>query len=367
MEVYIYISKNRLFLLGLFLFLVMSISGIYSIAGEIEKVETGLSTDAVDIGIKEYNQNNEPFEEDGKVVMPGDEIGLIPRISNLGIDCYLRAKITYAIGDEYFSVSDYIEGNYLNWTKKGEYYYYDGVFESGNSIDLFDKLVIPTLSSKYGGKSVISHIIVEAIQSKNFDGDWSVKIKKSVNRTYDINYNGGSAIIYENDIYDHIKVDSDFFDNLGGMLPGDTESEIIYLSNNSDTKNNYYFSIDYNNLTNEEIDLLKKIKLTVKRKNGDVLVDSTLANKNRNVLGTYSKGEKEEFTVELTLPIDADNDYSKLFAKVMWRFSYDVVEKRKTKNPITWDSKFDLSITIFILSTLGFVIVLIIEKIESSK
>ena len=42
----------------------MFISGIYSLNDEINKTESGLSTSAVDIEIKEYNQNNEPFDED---------------------------------------------------------------------------------------------------------------------------------------------------------------------------------------------------------------------------------------------------------------------------------------------------------------
>ena len=89
-EVIIYCaSKKRLFLLGLVLFSCMCISGIYSLADEMNQTESGLSTSAVDNEIREYNQNNEPFLEDGKIVMPGDEIILIPRINNLGIECYL--------------------------------------------------------------------------------------------------------------------------------------------------------------------------------------------------------------------------------------------------------------------------------------
>ena len=80
----------------------MFISGIYALKEEINKTESGLSTGAVDIELKEYNKHNQPFDEDGKHVMPGDEIILIPRVNNLGIECYLRAKIEYYIEDEVY-------------------------------------------------------------------------------------------------------------------------------------------------------------------------------------------------------------------------------------------------------------------------
>ena len=81
----------------------MSVSGIYSLNREINVTETGISTGAVDIEIKEYN-NTQPFDEDGKSVMPGDEIVLIPRVNNLGVDCYLRAKIEYVIDGNVYAV-----------------------------------------------------------------------------------------------------------------------------------------------------------------------------------------------------------------------------------------------------------------------
>ena len=133
----------------------MSITGIYSLSDEINKAESGLSTSAVDISIQEYNQNNEIFLENGKRVMPGDEITLIPRINNLGIDCYIRAKITYTIDQETIITSDYIEGNYTSWTNKDDYYYYDSILEKGKSIDLFDKVKIPNLDIDYQGKVIV--------------------------------------------------------------------------------------------------------------------------------------------------------------------------------------------------------------------
>ena len=345
----------------------MCISGIYSLTDEMNKTESGLSTSAVDIEIKEYNQNNEPFQDDGKVVMPGDEIILIPRVNNLGIECYLRAKITYTIRDESFNVEDYINGNYSSWTKSGEYYYYDGVFDKEASVDLFNKVTIPNLSNDYYGSIIVVHIVVEAIQAKNFDGNWEgIEIKESVDRTYDIDYDGESSVIYEDNVHRHITLDDHFFDNLGNLLPGDSISEEITILNSSYDKNEYFVAIDYDNLSDEEKALLRSIKLKIRNSNGEELVSSNLEDKTRHSLGIYRKGGGDRLTIELSLPTDIDNDYSKLFTKIMWRFSYDVISHGNLPpNPNTWDLKFDLSIALFIASAIGFLVVLFAWKINN--
>ena len=129
-------------------------------------------------------------------------------------------------------------------------------------------------------------------------------------------------------------------------------------------KNIYYLTIDYDELTPDEIALLQKIKLVIKNSTGEIIVDSNLANKGKFVLGTFSPGQGDSYTIELSLPIDADNEYSKLFTKINWNFSYDVIKHREELpiNPKTGDFKIIISITVFILSSIGLLIVLIIGK-----
>ena len=125
--------------------------------------------------------------------------------------------------------------------------------------------------------------------------------------------------------------------------------------------------VNYNDLTNEELQLLEKIKLTIKDINGNVLVDSNLSIKDKHVLGTFASGQGSKYIIELYLPPDIDNEYSKLFAKIMWEFSYDVISRHDNipPNPKTWDLKFDLSIAVFLLSALGFLIVLVVGSRDS--
>ena len=369
MEVTLYCArKKRLFFLGILLFIVMLISGIYALNKEIITTESGISTGAVDIKIEEYNGNTQPFDEDGSYVMPGDEIVLIPRVNNLGLDCYLRAKIEYTINGETFPEIDYIEGNYSSWTKKDNYYYYDSIFTRDSYINLFNKVTIPNLSSAYNGKKVEVHILVEAVQSKNFDGNWDeVNIRESINRSYDIDYEGESSVIYEDSTNNHISLDSNFFNKLGNILPGDSFSEDVTLLNKSNTENEYYLSIDYDNLTNEELALLQKMTLSIK-KNGEVLLNGNLANKNQYTLGVYKKGEGDIFKIEISLPKDAENEYSKLFTKIKWKFSYkNLSDGSDSDNPKTGDLGINLYIIVFILSTLGLIIDMIMWKKENKR
>ena len=344
----------------------MCISGIYSLSNEIKTTENTLSTSAVEIELKEYNGSNEPFSEDGKIVMPGEDIELIPRVNNLGIECYLRVKITYTINNEKFNELDYIDGNYSSWNKEGDYYYYDSVLEKNGSIDLFRKVSIPdNLSNKYQGKEVKVNIVVEAVQEKNFDGNWDdVEILESINKTYDFDGSGSSTVIYENGTENHIKTDDGFFDNLGGLLPGDSVSEEITILNSSKNGNSYYLILE-NDLSDDEKKLLEEFKLVIKDSKGNEVLSTNLADANEHLLGTFEANEGDTYTVEITLPKEANNEVSKLLAKLKWYFSLEVITPGE--NPKTGDLKFDLSLTLFLFSALGFLIVLILERRYKEK
>jgi len=362
-------SKKKLFLLGSILLLIMSISGIYSLSDEINKAESGLSTSAVDISMQEYNQNNEIFLENGKRVMPGDEMTLIPRIKNIGIDCYLRAKITYTIDQETIITSDYIEGNYTSWTKKDDYYYYDSILEKGKSIDLFNKIKVPNMESTFQEKTIFIHIVVEAVQAKNFDNNWdNVVIKDSVERTFDIDYKGSASVIYEDDVNRYVNIDSHFFDNLGNLLPGDSMKEEVIIRNDNRSKKEFFFEVDFDELNDLEKSLLQKISFVIKDEQGNILVETKLADKKKYSLGVFSNNNSKKLIIELSLPTEIDNDYSKIFTKVIWRFSYKTISQKSSLiNPKTWDLNFDLSITVFVLSAIGFIVVLFLGKKDTDN
>ena len=95
----------------------MSISGIYALTNQ---TPNGIfSTGRVDIKIQTYqiNEQNEEiaYEEPSKRVAPGDVISLIPKIVNLGENCYVRFKVDYV--DENTDFVDYSTGLSDNFKK----------------------------------------------------------------------------------------------------------------------------------------------------------------------------------------------------------------------------------------------------------
>ena len=364
-------GKKRLFLLGLTFFLLMTVSGIYSLTNEvINGTESTLSTSFIDIKVEEVNNDGTAFSYND-YVMPGQEIPLIPRINNLGAECYLRAKITYTIDGEKYNELNYIDGNFKDWPNDGEYYYYEEPVKKEETLDLFNVIHIPgDLDVDKVDSNVSVNVLVEAVQAKNFESWDDVEVLGAVEREYYVDTDGESTVIYENNSDQYIRLDGEFFDDLGSLLPGDSTIEKISVENKSTHQMGYLLSIDDSKMTQEEIELLKNVKLVVRNSNGEVLHDGNLHISDPILLGEYSPGDTDDISVEITLPKELDNQYSKLIFKLIWNFSLDdegEVFPDPGSNPVTGDFKFDLSITVFLISALGLFIVLLLEKRETDK
>ena len=344
-----------------------SISGIYALFDDvINNTESTISTSYVDIKLEQY-QNGESYTKENEVVLPGEVVPLNTKINNLGIDCYVRAKITYTLNNTQYNESNYINGDYKNWTKKDDYYYYDSVLNQSEVINLFDAIQIPNeITNESSGDTLIVHILVEAVQAKNFDGNWDeVDIKEAVNRSYSMDSEGKSEIIYENNADKYIDIGDGFFNNLGGLLPGDNITDQITINNNSNNKIRYHLSIDKKNLTDEETDLLKNVNITIKNSKGEELYNGKLTEVNNLLLGIFNSGYNGIITFTISIPSNLDNEYSKIATKIIWVFS--VEEEKSGINPETWDLRFDWSITLFVFSALGLLIVMILEKREKNN
>ena len=345
----------------------LSISGIYALSNDvINNTESTISTSYVDIKLEEY-QNGQPYTKDNETVMPGEIVSLNSKINNLGIDCYVRANITYTINNIEYNELDYIDGDYKNWTKKGNYYYYNSVLNKEEVINLFDTIQIPKeLVNESSGDIIKVHILVEAVQAKNFDNNWEgVEIKEAVDRSYSMGSEGKSEIIYENNADKYLDIGDGFFDNLGGLLPGDSISDQITIQNTSKNRIEYYLTIDTKNLTEEELKLLENVTIIIKNGMNKTLLSGKITEVNKLLLGTYTKWDKETIKFTISIPSNLDNEYSKIATKIIWVFS--VEEASDLINPDTWDIRFDWSITLFMFSAIGLLIVMILEKRENDN
>ena len=358
-------NKKKLFLIGIMFFVLLCISGVYALSDNvINNTESTISTSHVDIKIEEYRDGN-PYTEVDEHVMPGEDVPLNAVVHNLGMDCYIRSSITYTIGSDSYNASDYILGDYQNWTLNGDYYYYGSVVPKDDVVSLFDLIHIPEdLSMDSSDERIVVHIVVEAIQAKNFDNNWDdVVIEKAIDRSYSIDSEGKSEIIYENNAEKYIQIENGFFDNLGELLPGDSLSDKITIYNSSNNRIMYYLSVDKNSLSDEEIALLDNVSLVIKNGKGNILKEGRLTDIQKLLLGTYNHGDQEDITFDLSIPPDLDNNFSKIATKIVWIFSVDEIPE----NPNTWDLKYDLSITLFLFSAAGLIIVMFLAKQEEDN
>lgn len=343
----------------------MCVSAVYALSNDvINNTESTISTSYVDIKIEEYRKGEEYTKED-EHVMPGEDISLNARVHNLGMDCYIRAKISYKIGNSEYNIEDYIQGDYKNWNLNGDYYYFDSVVNKDDSLSIFDTIHIPdNLNLDSSNQKIIVHTVVDAIQAKNFTGNWNnVVIEKSIERSYSIDSEGKSEIIYENNADKYISLENGFFDHLGGLVPGDSSSDKIIIQNSSNNRIRYYLSVSTNSLSKEELDLLSNIHILIKNGQGQAIKEGKLTDIDQLLLGTYNPKEGEEITLEISIPPDLDNEFSKIATKITWIFSVE----EESDSPDTWDLKFDVSITLFLCSAAGLIIVMVLAKQEEDN
>ena len=112
----------------------MAASGALAAYDSTVSVVNNLSMDTVDISLSEYSITDGkeiPYQNKYDDLAPGAVISKIPRITNLGADCYVRAKVelatTPAEGKTNYQVltMDDISGmDTSKWTYKEDGYYY---------------------------------------------------------------------------------------------------------------------------------------------------------------------------------------------------------------------------------------------------
>lgn len=372
---YIKNIKIRFIVFGIIFCILMSISGIYVIANQ--GTNKGLSTDLVDIEVKNYkldeDENESEFGDEERKVIPGEEFSIIPKVFNLGMDCYLRIKVNYINEDTDFI--DYVTGFSGDFTKYGEYYYYNTIFKSNENVKIFDTIRIPEdVASRVSNGKIKLQVIAEAIQEKNFQPDYAladpwknVQPSKTVNSTYEIDDKSNVTINYENNTDKDISVSDGFFERTRKMVPGDNFTDSIKIKNANKDKAKYYLSFKTDEKDIKEIDLLNQIQLIITKKDGQVVYQGKLLNEGKLLLGEYKLGEDDELYFNVIVPEDLDNQYENLSPKLILVFSSEYETKDNTIIlPITGDP-IQLAITMFCVSTIGLVTVMLLAYRDRKK
>lgn len=379
------ISRNKIFLVGVFLTLVMFISGIYAFTNlSILSIKNEINTGAVKIELQEYTVSNGTEtlydESDSEKVMPGQVISLIPRVSNIGDPCYIRAKVSYSKEDSELVNVDRIDNVSDDWIKKGEYWYYKPILQSGKKIDIFKTFTIPTdMPNDYQGKEIQVNITAEAIQADSFKPDfdsespWNkVKVQKASDDVYKfdkVQMNTNAKIEYENNAQQYIEVPENFLGKLGHLVPGEVVEQDINLNNSTSKEIEYFVTVKKESgLSDKQLNLLKNLKLSISVDNKAVY-EGNLYDIDKISLGKYlsKQSDKAKFTVKM--PEELGNEYSVLNTSINWLFSVDgkdpVIPKKDPEvvpSPQTGDTKIQIALTVFLISAIGLIIVLIVER-----
>ena len=320
--------------------LILGISGSSIYAFTEVSVVNNFSTGIVDIELDEYtieDGKEKKWENNIKDVLPGDDIYKIPRISNHGNDCYVRAYVHFV--DTPLDVTC-LKGMSDNWILAEDgYFYYKEILETGKSVDLFQGIKIPVDLTENAAESLFTiKVDVDAIQSNNFDPDYDssnpwgeVQILECEKEgMYDINTfkkpdNKKFSITYEGDSNKLIKNEDDFFMNFPVLLPGDTYTDTLLFTNDSNRKVNLYFRT----ASPEGTDLLNKVTLKITKQIGDnkeVIYDGDLRATKlyaNMLLAVIDKGKSGSLTYEIHVPEELQNPYSIMEDYVMWVFATD--------------------------------------------
>ncbi len=315
------------------------------------EVENTITTGDVSVSIAEYelDENGEevPYE-DGKVVLPGQNVSKIVRFTNEANDAWIRAKITY--WPEY-EVSGFLEDLIWDteegWEKIGDYFYYQKPLSRGEHVDFFRELRIPAeWGEEENGQSFQVHVTVQAVQTANFIPDFSstapwfgVPIEECTHNRRDIRETSGDgifSIIFKNGTEGFVKDSEDFFEDFASMMPGDIREGSMVFGNTYNRTLDILFQTELPESQPEEsVQLLKQIRLKIFV--GDqILYDGALhgekAAKGFCLLENLKRGEEIPVHYELFMPETLNNAYALSQAKVRWIFSakYDHVSSGST-------------------------------------
>ena len=367
----------------------MCISGIFAFTNtSIFSIKDEVNTGAINIELKEYTLKDGQeliYTDSETTVLPGQIISLIPRITNLGDSSYVRAKLTYTSEqNSLIQISDdNVDGINEDWVKKGEYWYYKNIVNSGENIDIFKTLRIPIdVPNEFQGKAIQLNITAEAIQSNNFNpnfdsntpwGGVNVEEAKTAYQADMVQINPNAVIEYENSANIYMSVPENFFNKLGHIVPGDIVSEDVSINNKSETRLEYFVSTDKTDgISEKEIELLEKLQLKIVSKDGVIYNGNAYKIENCS-LGVYEPNSLANLKFIVTVPSELGNEFADLASGIKWNFSVKEVEKepepepKKEISPQTGDTKFRAAIMIFLVSAMGLIVVLFLEKKQKDK
>ncbi len=331
--------------------MILGITGTYGYFSDIVAVTNRIALGDVDISLKEYEivQGKEVVYTNPKAVLPGDVISKIPRITNHGEPCWVRARISYENDRrELESLSDEnLMGMPYGWVKQGEYYYYTEILKKGETVTLFQELEIPSdWTEEHSLQRLQVDIQADAIQSANFQPDFSAMspwgnqeielciheengemISRKEKVKLSVEFNGSAHKL--------LAVPKDFFGNMGTAMPGDVFRDSVIVSNTTGNTAEIFFHTGLVCQRADRMDLLKKLQLTIAM-NGKTIYSGDLQAEKLKTdisLGKFQSGEAGTMDFMVSVPKELNNAYALRDTAVKWYFTVYEDEKHTAEAP----------------------------------
>lgn len=304
-------------------------------------VTNHLAVGDLNISLRELEKRDgrEMEYQDRRIVLPGDVISKIPRITNRAEPCWIRVKISYT--DDLEGLDGLSDSNLMGmstrWIRKGEYFYYTRKLEQGESVDIFTGVTVPPQwNEAYQDKKLGITITADAIQAANFAPDFSAmtpwgnqKILRCIHDTDGLVVQKKKPVDlkveFEGNAHKLMAAPEDFFAGFSTAMPGDVFHDSIEISNTTEHVSEIFFRTSAECKSVKDQEFLKKLKLVIamdgrKLYSGDLLAVSL----NKAVsLGKFDSGKKGKMEFQVTVPTELDNAYALRNADVKWIFSVE--------------------------------------------
>lgn len=326
--------------------MIAGISGTYGYFSDIVTVTNHIATGDVNISLKEYEvkQGIETLYTNPKVVLPGDVISKIPRITNHAEPCWIRARITFENDrKELESLTDEsILGIPGQWIKRGDYYYYTKVLNHGETATLFQGIEIPAKwTEAHASQNLKVNIQADAIQAAHFQPDFQAMspwgnqeielcVHEENGETISEKPKVKLSVEFSGTAHKLLAVPDDFFANIRTAVPGDVFQDSIEVSNTTENPAEIFFHTGLVCQREDRMELLRKLGLTITMNGKTIYQGNLQAEKLKSdiSLGVFQPGEKGTMEFVVSVPKELKNAYALRDAAVKWFFTvYEDDEK----------------------------------------
>lgn len=313
--------------------------GVFAAFQDSVKVKNNLALGDVNISLKEYRRKNQreyPYQN-FQMVLPGDTVSKIPRITNRAEPCWVRVWLGFSETENKREIlsTDNILGMNEGWIKRGDYFYYTKILEEQESVDVFSGIKIPEFwDSSYSLLQTDMTVHAQAVQAANFTPDFSamspwgsLEIEKCVHADRSAqcckNEKIQLRVEFEKNAHKLLAVPGDFFHNFDTVMPGDICQDTIALSNTTEHTARLYFRTEQETLTEKQNEILERLSLTIWM-NKEQIYSGNLGAKELSesiLLGEFASGAKGDMEFEIEIPKEFTNTYALRDTKVNWIFS----------------------------------------------